>query len=357
MVELLEPLAFARGPEMKNRFMLAPLTNFQSDKNGMLSDNELNWLSMRAEGGFGLTMTCAAYVQANRGMPGQIAMFSDDHIASFKPLVTKIRAQQSIAIMQLNQDGIRANKDFIKEVPVGPSADEKSGARALENSEVKQVIQDYIAAAKRAEQAGFDGVELHGAHGYLLCEFFSPIFNRRTDEYGGSVENRWRILHEIIDGVRERCHSNFILGVRLSPERFGLLFSEVLDTAERLMCENKIDFLDMSLWDIFKEPENDTHKGRSLIDCFAKLQRGNCKLGVAGNIRSPKDAERALGCGADFVALGRAAILHHDFPLRYQNDRCFSPTEPPVTTDYLTREGVTERFVNYLRHWPDLVAD
>jgi 2,4-dienoyl-CoA reductase-like NADH-dependent reductase (Old Yellow Enzyme family) len=219
MTHLLDPLSFSHGPTMKNRFMLAPLTNGQSHEDGKLSEEEFRWLTLRAEGGFGLTMTCASHVQANgKGFPGQLGNWSDDQIPGLERLARAIKAQQSIAVVQLHHAGMRSPAELIGGAPVCPSANGKTGARGLTHAEVKQLVADFVAAAVRAERAGFDGVELHGAHSYILCQFFSAEFNHRDDEYGGTLENRSRILFEIVDGVRRRCGKDFMLGVRLTPD-------------------------------------------------------------------------------------------------------------------------------------------
>jgi 2,4-dienoyl-CoA reductase-like NADH-dependent reductase (Old Yellow Enzyme family) len=343
---------------MKNRFMLAPLTNSQSHADGTLSDEEFNWLTMRAAGGFGLTMTCAAHVQANgQGFPGQLGVFDDNHIPGLSRLAEAIKQQDSVAILQLHHAGMRSPAELIGESPVCPSDDEETGARALSHVEVKALVEDFIKGAERAEAAGFDGVELHGAHGYIICQFLSDEINHRDDEYGGSLENRWRILLEIIDGVRQRCRPDFILGVRLSPERFGMHLAEVTQLAERLMREDQLDFLDMSLWDVWKEPEEEAFKGRALIDYFTELERGRTRLGVAGKIRTPQEAERALAAGVDWIMLGRAAILHHDVPGKYAQDPGFVPASLPVSREYLGAEGLSPVFVDYMAGWPGFVAD
>lgn len=358
MASLLDSLTFPRGATMKNRFMLAPLTNSQSHPDGVLSDEEHRWLTMRAEGGFGLTMTCAAHVQAiGQGFPGQLGVFDDKHIPGLTRLADKIKAEDSVAILQLHHAGMRSPAELIGQAPVCPSADEETGARALSHEEAKDLAEDFIRGAQRAEAAGFDGVEIHGAHGYILCQFLSDEINHREDEYGGSLENRWRILLEIIDGIRERCAPDFLLGVRLSPERFGMYLGEVTQLAERLMQEDQLDFLDMSLWDVWKEPEEEAYKGRPLIDYFTELPRGRTLLGVAGKIRTPAEAERALESGVDWIMLGRAGILHHDFPDKYAQDPGFVPASLPVSRDYLGREGLSPVFVDYMAGWPGFVAD
>src|SRR3569833_3010405 len=247
-LKLFEPLPLARGPALKNRFMLAPLTNQQSHPDGILSDEEFHWLTMRADGGFGLVMTCAAHVQAvGQGFPGQLGVFGDQHLEGLTRLAHTIKAKGANAAMQLHHAGNRSPKALVG-TPVCPSDDETSGARALTLSEVERLRDDFIAAAKRAERAGFDGVEIHGAHGYILAQFLSGEVNRREDRYGGSAENRARIVLEIIDGVRAQCRADFQLGLRLSPERFGLKLMEIRDLAGQVMRAGTLDYLDMSLW-------------------------------------------------------------------------------------------------------------
>ncbi|MEQ8952822.1 MAG: NADH:flavin oxidoreductase, partial [Gammaproteobacteria bacterium] len=278
------------------------------------------------------------------------------HIAGLTRLAGAVKDEGSIAICQLYHGGMRAPKEVTGLQPVSSSDNEESGARGLSLAEVNRVVADFVAAARRAEAAGFDGVELHGAHGYLLCQFFSAEINRRDDNYGGSGDNRYRILFEIIDGIRAQCRNDFMLGVRLSPERFGMDLDETVAIAQRLCSEDRIDFLDMSLWDVFKEPIDEAKQGRSLLSYFTGIERGNVRLGVAGKIRTPEEAERAMAAGVDWIMLGRAAILQHDFPRRMEQGG-FTPVELPVSRHYLASEGVSEKFVEYLSSWKGFVAE
>ena len=219
-------------------------------------------------------MTCATHVQAEgKGFPGQLGIFSDDHIAGHQRLAKAIRAEGSLGIVQLHHAGIRSPHNLIDGPPLGPSSHEKTEARALTLAEVIQLREDFIKAAVRAEQAGYDGVELHSAHGYLLCQFLSPSLNQREDEYGGTLEARARLLIEIIEGIRQRCHPNFILGVRLSPERFELKLAEMITLSQVLIDSEQLDFLDISLWDSFKLPEDPDYQDHKLLEYFTKLPR------------------------------------------------------------------------------------
>lgn len=355
---LLTPLTFAHGRAMRNRLMLAPLTNLQSHADGTMSQDEFHWLTLRAQGGFGLTMTCAAHVQRiGQGFPGQMGIWSDAHLPGLTRLAAAIKAAGSVAVAQLHHAGYRSPKALIGTQPVGPSDDEASGSRGLSTAEVEQVVEDFILAAVRARTAGFDGVEIHGAHSYILCQFLSAGLNRRTDRYGGSAENRGAIIVEILKGVRERCGPDFLLGLRLSPERFDLDLREIADFAQAVMSAGLIDFLDMSLWDAFKEPADEAYKGRTLMSYFTELDRGEVRLGVAGKIMSGADARAMLEAGADFVLLGRAAILHHDWPHRVEMDPDFTPISLPVTREHLRHEGLGPAFVDYMATWKGFVTE
>ncbi len=353
MSALFDPLRLKSGATLKNRFVLAPLTNLQSNPDGVLSEDEFRWLTMRAEGGFALVHTCAASVQESGvGFPGQLGFHDERHLPGLTRLADGLKRHGALAIAQLHHGGLRSMTN-----PKAPSADEKLKAEAMTLDEIQHSRDCFIEAAKRAERAGFDGVELHGAHGYLICSFLSPELNRRDDAYGGSPELRARFLDELIDGVRAVTRPGFTLGVRLSPERGGIDLLEIRDLAQRLMREAKIDFLDMSLWDVRKEPADERYAGRSLASYFTELERGEVRLGAAGKIMSAQDARDVLSMGFDMPILGRAAILHHDFPKRVAADPDFTAIATPVSEAYLREEGLGPAFVNYMRTWKGFVEE
>ena len=353
MASLFDPLPLKSGATLKSRFVLSPLTNLQSHPDGVLSDDEFRWLTMRAEGGFALTMTCAASVQEEGvGFPGQLGFHADRHLEGLTRLAAKIKEHGSHAVAQLHHGGLRSLKNA-----KAPSADEKLKAEAMTLDDIQHSRDCFIAAARRAERAGFDGVELHGAHGYLICSFLSPDLNRRDDAYGGDAERRARFLFELVDGVRAATRPGFSLGVRLSPERWGLVVTEIRDVAARLLREGKIDYLDMSLWDVRKAPQDEAFQGRTLASYFTELERGDVRLGAAGKIMSAEDARDVLAMGFDFPILGRAAILHHDFPQRVAADPDFAARATPVSEAYLRDEGLGPAFVNYMRTWKGFVEE
>ncbi len=351
-----DKLDFACGITSKNRFMLAPMTNTQSHEDGTLSDDEFKWLTMRAKGGFGITMTCAAHVQeVGKGFPGQLGIFSDRHLEGHRRLSQDIKKQGSLAVVQLHHAGMRSPEDLIGQQPVCSSDSPKHNARGLTLDEVHQLRDDFIAAAIRAKKAGYDGVEVHGAHGYILTQFLSSDINKREDDYGGSLENRSRLLFEIVNAIRQQCGKEFLLGVRLSPERFGMKLKEVKDVSQRLIDEGQIDFLDISLWDVFKDPVEQEHQDKSLLKHFTDLDRKKVKLTVAGKINTAQDVREVLDSGIDFVTIGRSAILHFDFPKQVMANPDFTPVETPVSENYLKQQGLGPDFITYMKRWEGFV--
>jgi 2,4-dienoyl-CoA reductase-like NADH-dependent reductase (Old Yellow Enzyme family) len=351
------PLDFARGPAMRNRLALAPLTNLQSEDDGTLSEDEFAWLVKRAAGGFGMVMTCAATVHPlGKGFPRQLGIYADRQMVGLERLASALRSAGATSAVQLQHSGARALRDLAEGSLVGVMDDPDRDVRGLSTGEVEQVVEDFILAGLRAEAAGFDGVEVHGAHGYLLCQFLDIVHNRRTDRYGGSAEGRARILIEIVDGLRARARPDFQIGVRLSPERYGVDLGEMRALAQRLLREGRIDYLDISCWDTFKLPEDSAYQGRPLMDWFTDLDRGATRLGVAGKLTAARNVLECLRRGADFVLIGRGAILHHDFPRRMFEEPEFLSAPLPVSRAHLAREGLGEAFIDYMATWRGFVS-
>ncbi len=350
-------LAFRRGPVMPNRLALAPLTNLQSHDDGTLSDDEFAWLVKRAAGGFGMVMTCAASVHAlGKGFPRQLGVHDDAHLPGLERLATTLRAAGASSSVQLQHSGGRAPRELVPDIPVSAVDDPKRGVRALSTGEVEQAIEDFILAGLRAERAGFDGVEVHGAHGYLLCQFLDTR-NVRGDRYGGSAENRSRMIREVIAGLRGRASPDLQIGVRLSPERYGIDLGEARALAALLLREGRVDYVDISCWDTFKLPEDPAWQARDLIGWFADLDRHGTALGVAGKLTDAHNARQCLARGADFVLIGRGAILHHDFARRVGEDEAFASVPLPVSRAHLATEGLGRDFIDYMATWPGFVAE
>lgn len=358
MDHIFSEIQLKNGGRLPNGFMLAPMTNQQSHEDGTLSDDEYHWLVARAKGGFGLTMSCATNVNAGgKTWPGQLGAFDDRHLPGLTRLAKGIKAYDGHASVQLFHGGRRAEPSLISTPLMAPSDDAETGAIAMSLQQVQDLRDDFINAAIRCHKAGFDSVELHAAHGFVICQFLSPEFNRRTDDYGGTPKNRARLLREIIAGIRVACGDALAIGVRLSPERHGLEFAEMYGLTQDLMTEAQVDFIDMSLHDAFKVPNDSRFSGKTLSEWYLGLPRSKVKLGVGGKINSLSDLRRIARLQPDFVVLGRLGILHHDFPKRVFDNSGFHARSMPIKEEVLRSESLSQTFVDYLKTFENFVTE
>ena len=207
----------------------------------------------------------------------------------------------------------------------------------------------------RAEQAGFDGVEVHGAHGFLLAQFLDQR-NQRSDGYGGTLENRMRALLEVLDGIRSATGDGFQVGIRLSPEAKGTPLDEGREVARQILERRGRRLRRHVPVRRLRHPALRRRRGL-LIDTFTDLPRGDTVLSVTGHVLSAEDAAWCLAKGADVVGIGVGAILHHDFADRALADPDFRARPQPVSRDVLRAELVGPAFMDYLAaDWDDLVA-
>ena len=356
MISLFEPLIFRTGLSARNRVVLAPLTNMQSHADGSLGDDELRWLTSRAEGGYGIVMTCAAHVARDgQGWPGELGVFDDSLLPGLTRLAEALRARGAMSMVQIFHGGLRADPAVTGVAPW--SASEGDGARAATTSDIARVMAQFADAAARAQRAGFDGVEIHGAHGYLFTQFLSRTQNRRSDEWGGPLQNRARLLRETMRAVRDRVGSSFTVGVRLSPEDFGnargLDLDESIQTA-RWLADDGADFIHLSLWQSLapstKRPD------ANAIPLFRAALPVDVTVLAAGAIWTRAEAEQVLAWGADAAVLGRSAIANADWPLRAV-DPLWQPRRPPVTIEALCQSGLSRKFAESMRRFKGFVAE
>lgn len=340
---------------MPNRFVLAPMTNTQSARDGTVLDAEIQWLVRRAQGGFGGIVTSESGVEARgRGFGTEPGSHSDAHIPGLARLAEAVKAEGSLATLQLNHAGMRGHRVAQR---VSSSDDPETGARALRDYEIPEVIAEWGRAAARAEAAGFDGVQVHGAHGYLIGQFLSGTLNRRVDDWGGSAANRARFLFAVIDEIRAATGREFQLGVRLSPERYGQDLFEITAVVERLIDERKVDSIDMSLWDAAKLPDDERADREPIMRHFLRIPRGEVRMGVAGRIRTGAAVRAAVDEGSDYLAIGKAAILYPDFPRMVLDDPDLQPGWLPVSASYLRSQAVGDGFIRYLTTWKGFISD
>ncbi|WP_166875431.1 NADH:flavin oxidoreductase [Salinibacterium sp. ZJ450] len=349
------PLTFLRGRALPNRFVLAPMTNKQSAPDGTVLDAEIDWLARRAQGGFGGVVTSESGVELRgRGFETEPGTHSDDHIPGLARLAEAVKSAGSLATMQLNHAGTRGYRLGER---VSSSDDPDTGARSLLDDEIPDVIEAWAKAAARCELAGFDGVQIHAAHGYLIGQFLSGSLNRRVDDWGGSPENRARFLFAVVDAIRGATGPDFQIGIRLSPERYGQDLFETTAVVERLIDERQVDSIDMSLWDAGKFPDDERADRAPIMRHFLRLPRGEVRMGVAGRVRTGAAVRAALDEGSDYIAIGKAGILYPDFPQRVLRDPDLEPDWLPVSGSYLRSQSVGDGFIEYLKTWKGFISD
>jgi 2,4-dienoyl-CoA reductase-like NADH-dependent reductase (Old Yellow Enzyme family) len=359
---LFTPLTLRCGLVLPNRIALAAMTNLQSHPDGLLADEELHWLARRADGGFGVIATCAAYVALDgKAWPGELGIDRDECLPGLTRLATRIHDGGAVAMVQLFHGGVRADQKLTGEQVWSASTwtEDKPDfqvPRTATTDDIARTIRAFADAAARAEKAGFDGVELHGAHGYLLSQFLSRTMNPRTDGWGGDLEGRARLSREVTRACRAATSPRFAIGVRLSFEDFGNAKGMDLDDNLRVaawLAEDGADFIHASLWDVTKMSQKYPDK-HVLSLARAELPK-DVGLFTAGKIWSREDAEAAMAKGADVIALGRCGIVNPEWPKDIAAGREIQ--RPPVTRAQLGERAVSPHFVQYLTNWKNFVAD
>ncbi|MDD9940208.1 MAG: NADH:flavin oxidoreductase [Myxococcales bacterium] len=360
---LFDEYRFRTGALLKNRVALAPLTNKQSHSDGRCSEAERRWLRRRAEGGFGAIMTCAAHVTSDgQTWDGQLGCFGDELVPGLAKLAEGLRTTGTLPFVQLYHGGARATPRLTHTQPwsASPFDDAAPGfvpPRPARETDLERVIQAFADAARRARDAGFAGVEIHGAHGFLISQFLSGTVNRRTDRWGGSLDNRARLARCVTQAVRSAVSSDFCVGMRLSAEDGGWACGMDLDESlqvARWLAEDGADFVHLSLWDVTRNTSKrpDQHP----VTLFRAALPSDVAIVAAGNVWSRTDAENTLARGADVIALGKAAILNPDWPLRAAEPE-FEPERGPIEPHALRELAISSPFADYLRTFDGLVTD
>lgn len=355
MSQLLAPLIFRNGAHANNRVVVAPMTNKQSHADGALGDDELRWLRARSEGGFGVVTSCATHVAKDgQGWLNELGIFDDSLVPGWRRLADALREDGAFSVAQLFHGGCRADAAVSGLRPW--SASENGGSREATGDDLQRVIGQFGDAAARAYDAGLDGVEIHGAHGYLLTQFLSTVDNRRTDAWGGSLENRARLTREVIRAVRARVPASFTVGIRLSPEDFGNAKGLDLDeslTVARWLVEDGIDFIHLSLWNALRNTKKRPEE--HALTAFRAVVPKEVLLFVAGSLWTKEEADGMLALGADAVALGRCAIANPDWP-QHLGEPGWEPKRPPLTRVELAARGLSPAFVDYMTNWKGFVT-
>ncbi|GGE86917.1 2,4-dienoyl-CoA reductase [Chishuiella changwenlii] len=330
---------------VKNRFALAPMTRISATEDGIPTEKMKNYYTSFAKGGFGLIITKGNYIdtkysQTYRLQPG-IAL--DTHIDGWKNIVDDVKANGAKIIMQIQHSGGLSQGNYYLNETIAPSSVQPKGQqldfyfgngnyaipKSASKNDINEIIHSFVKAAKNAEIAGFDGVEIHGANGYLLDQFLTPYSNTRNDEYGGNIENRLRIYVDIIKEIKKNVSHDFVVGIRLSQGKVNDYFHKWKNEEEaefifKTVEKSGVDYVHLTEFDA-TAPAFDTNKYKTLeILSLAQIARKTLQIPILlnGKIDSENSAKSIISEGvADLVTIGKSALANHDFPLKIKEGR------------------------------------
>jgi 2,4-dienoyl-CoA reductase-like NADH-dependent reductase (Old Yellow Enzyme family) len=303
---LIEPLE-VKGVTLRNRIVMPPMQTGRASFEGAVTNRLINFY-VRRSSVLGLPIVEHAYVSpTGRIGPKQLGIYSDSLISGFEKLAKGLHEVGVPAVVQISHAGGVTNKRVIGTEPAGPSARPKT--RMLEVGEINNIAEDFALAAERAFRAGFDGVELHGAHGYLLNQFFSPLLNKREDDYGGSLEKRMSFPLLVVEKVRQRLRGKLLL-YRLGSDDLAPEGTHIEDSVifARKLEQSGVDIIDVSGGMCGSEPKQLKHVKGYFIPQASEIKKA-VKVPVigVGGITDAILADRLVSEGkVDLVAIGRA---------------------------------------------------
>ena len=341
---------------LNNVLAVAPMTTSQSNPDGTVSEAESVWLERVASDGFGLVVTCAASISSTAiAFRNQLSIADDRMLPGLTQLAKRLNVYKSIVLVQLCHGGSRAMQELTGTAPHSassysmPQIPNFVPPKMLSVEQINGIIENFANACARVAKAGFAGVELHGANGYLFTQFISTMTNKRDDEYGGSLVNRGRFAREVVKACRKKVSDDFIIGFRMSFENAGL--ETGLDINENIqiinwLAEDGIDYAHVSHMNYAAKSIKYPDK-IALAYIRREIDR-KIPLIAAGSVTSIESAEQAMDYGANIIALGRAAIGNAKIPERFASREPLSSHTPYLEKDLL-KLGVSKDFIHYMK--------
>lgn len=315
----------------KNRLIRSATHSFLPDEQGYMTEAEYSMYGELAEGGVGIIISGHCCVrQGGRANPEQVNIWGDGFMDQFTRAADICHAAGALFLPQISHAGPRAiDTEDLADVTARDLKKDRH-ARELTPEEIRAIEQSFVAAARRLQKAGVDGVQLHCAHSYLLSRFLDPTFNQRTDAYGNSEENRFRVVENIITGIQKACGKDFPIAIKInidSKYEDAALYASSLRYYLTRCQELGVEFVELSGVDFLSQPKDATlyylEQAAALKKEFPRLP-----LALVGGVRSLADIEKALAEGLDLVSLSRALVAEPDFLIRLQagveKSRCVS---------------------------------
>ncbi|HYE84077.1 MAG TPA: NADH:flavin oxidoreductase [Clostridia bacterium] len=316
MSRLFDPYTL-KNHKIKNRVVLPPMVCFGwTDESGFVSDRHVKHYEKIAESGTGLMIVEATCINKDgRLSDTQLGIWSDEHVEGLNKIAAACHKHGAVVLIQIHHAGFMTPKT-VAALSVAPSdtVSDKFNARALTIPELKAIQQDFIMAAQRAEKAGFDGIELHGAHSYLINQFMSPVANRRTDEYGTDFSGRSRFAVEIIKGIKEVVGKDFIIDYRMGGNE--PLLEEGIEVA-KVLEKAGVDMLHVSsgIRSEVTPVAPDGFPYHWIVYNGTEIKKQvNVPVIVVFDIRTPERAAYLVDNGmSDFVAIGKSQLADHNW--------------------------------------------
>ena len=317
-----------KGRKIKNRVVFPPVVCFHyAGEDGMVTERNIAHYRKRAQGGAGIIITEATAVwEDGRLAPFQLGIWSEEHIPGMSQIASVVKGAGALSILQIHHAGL-VTPETVSPLAKGPSADEKNPrSRALTVQEIEEIREAFVLGAIRAQKAGFDGVELHGAHGYLLNQFANPVFNKREDDYGRDLHGRMKLITGIHSGIRQACGEKFILGCRLganSPTlEEGVLIAKYLENLG-------IDYLNIShggiLQNLPRPPKDFDYNW--IVYCGTEIKKQvSTPVMVVNEIKTAERANWLVEHNlTDFTVLGRPILADPDWVNHVRNGEPVNP--------------------------------
>ncbi|WOY88612.1 NADH-dependent flavin oxidoreductase [Ligilactobacillus murinus] len=333
MRSLSEKISLKKQFELNNRLVMAPMTTWSSNDDHTISTQELTYYARRNRN-LGMVITGCTHVSTNGiGFTHEFGGYDDKFVPGLTKLANTIKQNGAKAILQINHAGNKALKDLVPNGDVVSASAVTTSAtafvdsltpRELTDSEIYTLIKAFGETTRRAIEAGFDGIEVHGAHSFLIQNFLSPHFNQRSDSWG---KDRFKfalaVFQEIASVVEKYADRTFVIGWRISPEENltdGLKVNDTLRLANKLI-ELGVDYLHLSLADAVTDTPSTPEITQTYIELFAEIIQKRVPLIVAGQIKDGLIAQQALALGADLVAVGHGLITDPDWSQKVLNDQ------------------------------------
>ena len=341
------------GMTLKNRFVRSATFEGMADTDGACTPQLTNLMTELAKGNVGLIISGYAYVnQQGKSRRGQLAVSAEELIPGLAQMTDAVHKESGKIVMQIAHAGCNSFVIPAGEKALGPSAMEMPqgcSCREMTKAEISETIEDFVKAAVRAKKSGFDGVQLHAAHGYFLSQFLSSFYNKRTDEYGGSLENRARVVLATLRGIRSAVGDNFPVLIKINSDDFlkgGFTKNEMVQVAATLEKEG-IDAIEVSGGTHLSPSEYSFSRKTGVVSTDKELyfrdaarlykDKINVPLLLVGGIRSYDVAEQVVNEGlADYISLCRPLIREPHLIRRWQSgdtsratciscNECFKP--------------------------------